>query len=387
MLHVIKLYTWQGLDRYGDLCHGKLRARNIGMLRQQLKQQAITLLHTKCRWYFGRQVNSTNVLYALKLLAKQLHAGVPLSNALQHLSNHTEHPVLQDVFTSVLRHVQGGQALSFALQHYQVLFPSTLITMLAAGEQTGSSADMLTTFVQLTEQRSAIRKQLIASIRYPLFLLATAITTTCVMLIFVVPQFATLFTDAGKALPMLTAMVLAASDVVRADGGLLFLALLLSAVLAIRYWPCLAPKIPWIKQLHREQHWAQWCFIIGTLIEHGIALTPALQQARAALPDCYHSWHDTLAKKLAQGQSLDTAWQTHPAFNDAHRQLLSTLSKQGELGSALLQVANHMQQQLQHHLQKLNQRLSPILLFLIAGLTGVLIIALYLPIFQLGSLL
>lgn len=394
-----RLYLWRAITPAGELQQGE----SIGAYRRQvylrLIAQGYQPLHLRGGRYLNRRYWRTADLIALiKQLAALLQAGLPLLNALTLMAEQHERPGWRCLLRDIARHISQGKSFSETARRYPDVFPEIYPTLFAVGELTGKLDDCCRQLAQQQEQQYRLRQKINQALRYPCFVLGVALLVCAVMLIGVLPAFSQLYAAFDTPLPWFTQRLLGLSARLARHGPLLLSALLL--VIAgygayRRRYPALRReeqrlllKMPLLSSL-----------IVGRMLSHVFTLLAMTQRAGLPLPTgldaaatlrhpLYREALRQIQRQIQQGGSVQQALQRHAALFPAPcPQLVRVGEETGTLDAIFSQLAHWYAQQTLQQAETLTQTLEPALMLIVGGMVGTLVVAMYLPIFQLGSVM
>lgn len=397
-------YAWRGVDRDGHIVTGNISAVSPDVVREQLKQQRIraTRVQRQCdvpvwlKLQTKSRISTRDITQLTRQLATLLHAGVPLLQALHLLERGGNKVALKSMLRDLLAQIEGGITLSQALQRH-TSFDALYCNLVAVGELTGRLDTMLERLANHLEKSEALRISIRTALVYPTAVLGIAISVTFLILIFVVPAFQNIFATFGAELPWLTKWVIALSESVE-EYGLLVLSLCI-----VSMW--------WLKrQLTQRWHWrhslqgwllhipiagpltrhactARWTRTLATLFSAGIPLTDALEAVQGVTG---HLWFQAatqnIRQQLIQGRALSQALDsTNDLFPDMVVQMCAIGEESGALDHMLEKTAEHYEREVDSTVARLSTLLEPFIMVVLGVLIGGLVMALYLPIFQLGQ--
>ncbi|MFM8864578.1 MAG: type II secretion system F family protein, partial [Limnohabitans sp.] len=304
-------------------------------------------------------------------------------------------PVLASLLERVQQDVEGGQPLSVALgQHPQVFGPLHL-SLVQAGERAGLLETMLERLAQTLEKNTQLRSRLRAALTYPLVVLVLALAVLVLMLLYVVPVFEEVFQSFGAELPWSTRAVLALSHGL--SQGAPWAALLAMPLLLLlrrawqdagwqRRWQRHLLDWPVLGGLLRASVVARWAHTLSALLQAGVPLTEALPVAgRATGHPVYERLTEHLQRRVAQGGRLSEGMAHTGRFPDLLVQLCATGEESGTLATLLDKAAELTGEELDERVQALSGLIEPLIIVLLGGAIGVILVAMYLPIFRLGQ--
>ncbi|MFK8332090.1 type II secretion system F family protein [Pseudomonas sp. BJa5] len=331
-------------------------------------------------------------------LATLLSSGVALLQALEVVARSASHPALVSLVDALKTDIASGRSLADALRRHPRCFDALYCNLIASGEQSGTLETVLEQVASLQEQRQALRSRLKKAMTYPLIVLLTGLGVSALLLLKVVPQFQAMFSGFGAELPAFTQAVIGLSDWLGdAVGWLLLLTLVSGWSLrqayrlkpAFRLW-CLrsALKLPVAGALLGNAALARFARTLSTSFAAGVPLVEALGPVAGACGNpLFEQAVLRLRKDLANGQSLTQALAYSGLFPPLMQQMCAIGETAGTLEVMLARVASYYESAIEGSLDNLASLLEPLIVLILGVLVGSLVIAMYLPIFQLGSVI
>src|SRR5579871_2060470 len=230
-------FTWEGKDKRGQRVKGKSLAPDEQALRAELRRQGVapSRIRKQRQLRGGGKVNAGDIAVFSRQLATMLAAGIPLVQAFEIVGNGHEKPAMQKLILDVKADVEGGTSLHEALGKHPLYFDDLYVNLVEAGEHAGALESLLDKVATYKEKTEALRKKIKKALFYPAAVLAVAVLVTVILLIFVIPQFESLYKGFGADLPAFTQMVINLSKFVQTDGWILGL-IVVGAVLGFRYF-------------------------------------------------------------------------------------------------------------------------------------------------------
>ena len=391
-----KPFRWQGLDALGRVQRGEVRAADRPLAMAKLRREGVTVHVLQRLWWTGTSTLKASAIAAMtRQCATLLQAGVSLVPALQLLQRSAATPALATVLQKIQQDVEGGTPLSQALAKHPQAFGPLYISMVHAGETAGILDTMLDRLAHTLEKTEALRARVRAALTYPCTVIAIALSVLLLMLVFVVPVFEDVFKSFGAQLPWSTQMVLALSRAI--SDGALWMALLLPALVVLlrRQWR----QASWRRQWHRRVlDWpgigpmvrtsvlARWAHTLSALLAAGVPLTEALPVAgKATAHPIYERINEHLQRRIAQGGRLSEGMAHTGRFPDMLVQLCATGEDTGTLETLLDRAARLMTEELDARVHALSSMVEPLIIVVLGGAIGVILMAMYLPIFRLGQ--
>lgn len=397
--HVANLYQWQAVDTFGKLQTGELLASNASDAHQQLFSFSLQPITVKKQFRLRAAYwKNADRIALVRQLATLLQAGLPLVNSLILLSTeHSKVPwrcVLQDI----ARGVKEGKPLSEMLTAFPEVFPQIYQHIISIGELTGQLDRCCLQLAIQQEQQAALRAKVKKALRYPLIVISIAIIVTVLMLTMVLPEFAKIYASFDAKLPWFTELLMRLSNMLVRYGPAFTL---LNAVLVVVYIRIYHPqprwrwreqsvllRIPLLRKLVADSCLSQIFQTLAMTQQAGMTLLTGLDAAATSSTNLLFQRAITdIREQLAVGVPLHTAIGQSPLFPTLCQQLVRIGEESGSLDDILLKLAHWHNQQANKLADTMSQSIEPILMVVMGVLVGGLVIAMYLPIFQLGSVM
>src|SRR6201985_1928779 len=230
-------FLWEGKDKRGNKVRGKSLAANETALRADLRRQGVaaTRVKTPSKMRGGGKVLPQDIAVFARQLATMMSAGIPMVQAFEIIGNGHEKPAMQKLVLDVKANIEGGSTLHESLAKFPLYFDNLFVNLVEAGEQAGALESLLDKIATYKEKTEALKKKIKKALFYPIAVLAVAVIVTVILLIFVIPQFESLFKGFGADLPAFTQMVISLSRFVQAD-GIMIGAVVGGAIFAFQYF-------------------------------------------------------------------------------------------------------------------------------------------------------
>jgi len=350
---------------------------------------------SETKFSFGSNKISARVLENFtRLLSSLLAAGVPLSRALVILQKEAANPVAKAKWKEVHDHVVDGMSLADAMSKSPDTFPRVYVAMVEAGETGGFLDVVLNQIADFQEREKEMRSKVMTALLYPAILLVMALAVLVFLLTFFIPRFQTLFTTAGGKLPLLTQIIVGASEIIRSYGLLVAVVMVVAGFLARtwvvspagrRAWEGLILRMPVIGNLVAQFAMSRFCRMLGTLLGAGVPLINGLNVARRSignqiLVDAVSNSIDRVKEGKALGLSLG---ECRALFPGSVLEMISVAEESGKLDNELVRIANVTEGDLDRQLKGAVALAEPLMLFFIASFIGTIFIGMVLPIFTL----
>jgi type IV pilus assembly protein PilC len=394
------VFTWEGRDRRGAKVTGETRAPSMTMVRADLRRQGVspTKVKKKPQPLFSgkKKITSTDLAIFSRQLATMMSAGVPLVQAFDIVGRGHENPAMQDLILGIKQDIESGTAMALAMGKYPLYFDDLVCNLVAAGEQAGVLDVLLDKIATYKEKTESIKGKIKKAMFYPVAVIGVAIIVSAVLLIFVIPQFKDLFASFGADLPAFTLMVIGLSDALQKWWWAVLLGLgAIGYVIGNSYKRSrafreaidrTALKIPVIGPILNKAALARFARTLSTMFAAGVPLVEALDSVSGATGNIvYQNAVLKMREEVATGQSLQLSMRQQDLFPHMVIQMTSIGEESGSLDDMLAKVADFYEEQVDNAVDSLSSLLEPLIMVVIGGLVGSLIIAMYLPIFKLAS--
>ena len=397
-------YKWRGKDRQGLAVAGEMQAHHKAEVAELLRLQRIraTLIQrqfTPPTWLTFKpnlRIQVRDVTQFTRQLATLLHAGVPLLQAFAILDRGESKPAMKALIRDVQTQIEGGVALHTALRRHSG-FDALYCNLVAVGEISGMLDEMLQGLAKHLEKTEVLRSTLRSALTYPCAVLTIAVLVLALILVFVVPAFQNIFASFGAELPWLTRMVIDLSEWLQHYGWIALVAIGASVFWLKRQykrrpdWQRIVHRyallIPIAGPLTRHACTARWTRTLSTLFTAGVPLTEALASVQGVTGNLlFQTATQSIQSQLMQGASLSQALEGHPGlFPPMVVQMCAIGEESGALDHMLAKTAEHYEHEVDQTVMRLSTLLEPVIMVVLGLLIGGLVMALYLPIFQLGQ--
>ena len=394
-----RAYSWHGTDRAGNRIGGVAMAAGESALRAELRRQGIVPSRVR-RTLFkaGGRVRSEEITAATRQLATMIGAGIPLVQAFDIIGNSQDTPAVQALMLRVKNDIEGGTALSAALSGYPRHFDDLYVNLVAAGEQAGALETMLTKIATYREKTRSIRNKIRKALFYPAVVTVVALLVTLVLLVFVIPEFESLFAGFGAELPALTLMVIGASDFVRTSGWMIGLGLVIGAAAFIQAARRLRPlrhrleraalRAPVIGSIVHMAATARYARTLAITFAAGTPLVQALESVARATGNIVHEGAVLhIRDQVATGQRLQQSMQLSGVFPTVATRMIGVGEESGALDDMAERVADFYEERLDDAVDTLSSLLEPLIMAVLGIIVGGLVVAMYLPVFRMGQVM
>jgi len=397
----LQTFVWTGTDDRGEKLKGELNAASIVTLKVLLRKQGIIPLRVrkKPRAIFrSTKIRSKDITYFTRQMATMLSSGIPLSQAFDIVGKGHSNPKMQKLIGQLKADVEEGHTFVESLKKHPKYFNDLYCSLVAAGEQAGAldiTLDRLATHKEKTESLKAkIRKAMF----YPAAVICVAIIVTAALMIFVVPQFQSLFQGFGADLPVFTRMVIGVSEFVQSYWWLIFagVIMMVSGFIFMRkrskkfafLVDRIILKLPIFGVIIQKAAIARFSRTLATAFAAGVPLTDALQSvAKSTGSLVYNQATVQINRHITKGQQLQLAVRSTGLFPEMVVQMITIGEESGALEKMLSKVADFFEEEVDNAVDSLSTLIEPIIMSILGVLVGGLVIAMYLPIFKLGAVI
>jgi type IV pilus assembly protein PilC len=390
----------------GEIVEGVYVAANEARLRHELEEKGLYVLSLQqkgavaglsLRLPTRRSIPSREFLIFNQELATLLRAGMPLVQSLDLLRRRIESPVFQSVLNDVHERVRSGAALSDAFATHAALFPSIYTASLVAGERSGNLDAVLRRFVDYTKVVATVRRKTISALVYPLILISLALILVSIIVLKVVPAFSDFYEGFGAQLPFSTRMIVAVSAFVRGNVWLIAI-VLVSAIVAFNVWvrrPGQKARfdrailsIPMLGDVANKFATSQMARTLATLLSGGLPLVNALDIAARSVGNQFiASELDVVVARVREGASFAGALEARGVFPEVAVKMAEVGESTGALQDMLNTVADFYDEEISTNMERFVTLIEPVLLVAMGIVIAGLLLALYMPLFQLSSVL
>lgn len=395
-------FIWEGTDRKGQKVKGKAMAADEAAVRADLRRQGVvpTRIRKQSKGMFAGSgtVTPADIAIFMRQLATMLGAGIPLVQSFEIVGNGHDNPAMQKLILSVKADVEGGTALADAFAKHPLHFDDLVINLVEAGEQAGALETLLDKIATYKEKTEALKKKIKKALTYPAAVLVVAFVVTTILLIFVIPAFEDLFQGFGADLPTFTRMVIDLSVFVRAKG--IYIATIIGlAVAAFIYFKKrsramrhnldrMALKMPIIGPILQKASIARYARTLSTMFAAGVPLVEALESVAGATGNIvYEVGVLQMRDEVATGQRLQQAMENTDLFPNMVIQMIAVGEESGSLDDMSSKVADFYEEDVDNAVDNLSSLLEPLIMSILGVLVGGLVVAMYLPIFKMGSVI
>ena len=392
-------FTWEGTDRAGKKVKGKVVAASEAAVRTELRRQGVVPTRVrKQSMLFRKQgkVTAADIAVFSRQMATMMTAGIPLVQSFDIIGAGHENPAMQKLILAIKGDVEGGTSLADALAKHPVHFDDLFVNLVAAGEQAGALETLLDKIATYKEKTEAIKKKIKKALFYPAAVVVVAVVVTVILMIYVIPEFESLFQGFGADLPAFTRLVIDMSKFVQQTGWVILIALVLGVVgflhvkkrnRGVQHFVDRALlKIPIIGMILNKSAIARYARTLSTTFAAGVPLVEALDSVAGACGNIvYESAVLKMRDEVATGQRLQRAMENTNLFPNMVNQMIAVGEESGSLDTMSSKVADFYEEEVDNAVDSMSSLLEPLIMAVLGVLVGGLVIAMYLPIFKMGA--
>ncbi len=392
-------FLWEGKDKRGNKVRGKSLAANEQALRADLRRQGVapTRVKTQSKMFgSGGKVNALDIAVFARQLATMMSAGIPMVQAFEIIGNGHEKPAMQKLVLEIKSNIEGGSTLHESLAKHPLYFDDLFVNLVEAGEQAGALETLLDKIATYKEKTEALKKKIKKALFYPAAVLIVAVIVSVILLVFVIPQFESLFKGFGADLPAFTQMVVNMSKFMQHQGWILLI-VVGAAVYAFMYFhkrsrnmrralDRILLKFPIIGPILVKAAIARFARTLSTMFAAGVPLVEAMHSVAGATGNIVYE-EATLRMKdeVATGQRLQRAMENTGLFPNMVVQMIAVGEESGSLDTMSAKVAEFYESEVDNAVDSMSALMEPAIMAILGVLVGGMVIAMYLPIFKLGA--
>ncbi|AEF23748.1 type II secretion system F family protein [Pseudomonas fulva] len=393
-------FVWEGKDRKGSIVKGELSGQNPALVKAQLRKQGINPTKVRKKGMSlggtGKKIKPLDIALFARQMATMMKAGVPLLQSFDIIADGVEKPAMRKLVDELKQHVAAGNSFAAALRTKPQYFDDLFCNLVDAGEQSGALESLLDRVATYKEKTEALKAKIKKAMNYPIAVIAVAIIVSCILLIKVVPQFKEVFSSFGAELPAFTLFVIGISEGLQ-EWWFIFLIALIGAGYAFMQAKQRSEKFrdaldrtilkaPIVGNIVYKAAVARYARTLSTTFAAGVPLVEALDSVSGATGNVV--FRNAVAKvkqDVTSGMQLNFSMRTTNAFPAMAVQMTAIGEESGALDSMLDKVASYYEAEVDNAVDGLTSLMEPLIMSVLGVLVGGLIIAMYLPIFQLGS--
>lgn len=397
------IYIWSGKNKKGRVIKGEIEAVDERIARVQIKRRNIevTKLKKKPKDLFENisfmqpRVTKKDIVIFTRQFSTMINAGLPIVQGLNILAEQTENKTFRKILKQVTKDVEGGATLADALQNHPKVFDTLFVGLVSAGEVGGILDTILQRLATYIEKSEKLKSQVKGALVYPAVVVSIAVIVIAVIMVFVIPVFQDLFASVGQALPLPTQIVVNMSDFTKGNIHYMIGGFILFVWLIKRYHrtnsgkrriDSLLLKLPVFGELIKKVAVARFTRTLGTMVGSGVPILDALEiTAKTAGNAVVEEIILDARSSIAEGQTIAEPLSENDVFPGMVTQMISVGEATGALDAMLEKIADFYDDEVDAAVSAMTSMLEPLLMLFLGGSIGGLVIAMYLPIFQMAS--
>ena len=399
-------YRWQGINERGQRVSGVVSANTSKDAQSELKKMGIEVISlqpkpksalSNIKFLSRKKIKTVDILLFTRFLATMLAAGLPIVQALDIIAHDQENEEMKSLILNIKSNVEGGKTLAESFNQYPKQFGVLYCSLIGAGEKSGTLDKILARLAHYLERTDKLRRKVKKALIYPAAILTVALIVSLVLLIFVVPQFEKMFKSFGAQLPAFTRIVVSLSDFVRDYWWILIvlvgfsiwgLKTALQKSKALQEWKDRRIlKLYIVGPVLRNSIIARYTRTLATTLEAGMPIVESMRSMAPVMGNKVYS--DAIlgiADDVVNGYQLSAAMRSTKLFPNMAVQMIAVGETSGTLALMLNKVADYYEEEVNNTVDNLSTLLEPIIMLILGVVVGGFVVAMYLPIFRIGSL-
>ena len=400
---VQNIYLWQGTDKTGNKTKGEIQGSSQALVKAQLRKQGIspTRVKRKPKDLFGpkkQKIKPMDIAVFTRQLATMMKSGIPLVQSFEIVGESLENPSMRVLVAEIKDDIAAGNNFADCIRKHPRYFDDLFCNLVEAGEQSGALETMLDRLAMYKEKSEALKAKIKKAMNYPIGVVLVALVVTGILLVKVVPQFAVTFASFGAELPAFTLLVLKFSDIAIAHWwkAIIIIVAMVYAFKEAKFRSKkfanivdrIALKLPIVGPILTSSCYARFTRTLSTTFSAGVPLVEALESVAGATGNIVFSTATRRIKDdVTTGQQLNFAIKNTTLFPTMIVQMVAIGEESGALDSMLDKCATFFEAEVDNAVDGLTALMEPLIMAVLGVLVGGLMIAMYLPIFQLGAVM
>ena len=399
-------FNYSVRDKSGKIVKGSLegesrdavsaKLRQMGYIILELDQQSALAALSQLK-IGGGKVKPKDITIFSRQFATMINAGLSLTKCLSILAAQTESDALRTIIQAISRDVEAGQSLSDSLGKHPKTFPPIFVNMVRAGETGGVLDEVLVRLADHFESEQALKGKIKSAMTYPIAMAGLVLIILAAMMIFVVPTFERMFASMGGELPFMTQVLVNISNFVSSIGGVILVVVLFAVNFAFKFWistpsgrfiwDAFKLKAPAVGQLNRKVALARFTRTFGTLVSAGVPILSALDiVADTAGNEVVAREVKKARLAIKEGETIAKPLSDSKVFPSMLVQMIAVGEETGALDAMLNKIADFYDEEVSAQVDSLTSLIEPMMMASLGGVVGAMVIALYMPMFQVITL-
>jgi type IV pilus assembly protein PilC len=408
MADTVPAYQWTGINKQGKRIQGTTKAATLTDAHAELRKQGVEIISINAKKASSGnvmgmtmtrvpKVKNKNILLFTRYLSTMLASGLPLLQALDIIGQDQENSAMHAFVATLRSNVSGGKTLAETFKQYPAYFNELYVNLISAGERSGSLDKILKRLGVYLERTETLRGKIKKAMIYPAAIITVALLASSIMLILVVPKFAAMFKSFGATLPLFTRIVLSISNFMQHYWWFM-LAVIFGSIWLFKRMLRLSPdfqrrvdkfvlRVPVIGNILKKGIIARFTRTLSTTLDAGMPITESLRSMSGVMGNTiYAEGIRKIGDDVTNGHQLNVSMSASNLFPNMVIQMISVGEVSGNLGDMLTKIAEYYEEEVNNIVDNLSSLLEPLIMLVLGVVVGSLVIAMYLPIFKLGSL-
>ncbi|MBP9130521.1 MAG: type II secretion system F family protein [Steroidobacteraceae bacterium] len=394
-------FLWEGKDKKGNRVKGRGLARDEMEIRSDLRKQGIAATRVRKESTLFKsdgKVTAEDIALFARQLATMLNAGIPMVQSFEIIGVGNDKPAVQKLVLAIKSDIETGNSLHQSLAKHPLYFDDLFVNLVEAGEHAGALETVLEKIATYKEKTEALKKKIKKALFYPAAVLAVAIIVTVILLLFVIPQFESLFKGFGADLPAFTQFVVNMSRWMQSSGWMLLIAVGVVISTFAYFYKRSRPlrqfidkmslQIPVIGPILKKSAIARYARTLATMFGAGVPLVEAMKSVAGATGNIiYQDAVLRMRDEIATGMRMQRAMENTGLFPNMVVQMIAVGEESGSLDEMASKVADFYEADVDAAVDALSSLLEPMIMVILGVLVGGMVVAMYLPIFKLGAVI
>ncbi|MFV3307249.1 type II secretion system F family protein [Pseudomonas sp. NY15181] len=394
------VFTWEGTDRKGGKIKGELSGTSPALVKAQLRKQGINPIKVRKKGMSllgkGKKIKPMDIALFTRQMATMMSSGVPLLQSFDIIGEGFDNPNMRKLVDDIKQEVAAGNSLANSLRKKPLYFDDLYCNLVDAGEQSGALETLLDRVATYKEKTESLKAKIKKAMTYPIAVIVVAIVVSAILLIKVVPQFQSVFATFGAELPAFTRMVISLSEVLQKWWFIVLIAMFAVAFMfkeahrrSEKFRDTVdrsVLKLPIVGDILYKSSVARYARTLSTTFAAGVPLVEALDSVSGATGNVvFRNAVSKIKQDVSSGTQLNFSMRTTGVFPSMAIQMAAIGEESGSLDAMLDKVANYYEEEVDNAVDNLTTLMEPMIMAVLGVLVGGLVIAMYLPIFQLGN--
>jgi type IV pilus assembly protein PilC len=396
----MKVFSYVGKNKDGELVNGEIEAENEMAASRVLTSRDVAPItisgEMPTSFNFFNRVSLKEKVLIVRQLATMINAGLPIAQALKTIEMQNSKASIKKLLSQTTSDIEGGSQLSVAFSRFPEVFSQLDVTLIASGETSGSLDKALLRMADQLEKQQSLMRKVRGALVYPAFILVVVVAVVVVMIVYVMPQMDGLYQSFGAKLPFLTRFFIAAGKVLGKIGPLVILALIglsmyvyaaIKRPFGRKIWDNFKLHLYAINTLLVKMYMARFARTLSGLVSSGVPLLDSLNIVSKAIGNVvYQDIVVEAAEKVKSGIALSEALKENPEFPAVVPQMIAVGEKTGELDNMLSNLADYYEEEVDVAVKSISGLIEPIIIVVLGGTVAVILVAIMLPIYQIGKI-